>query len=68
MEQPSGYITQGENTVCRLRKVIYGLKQNPRAWFEKFSMVISSIDLLVIQITQYLFVVLSLLSDIGCVY
>ena len=43
MEQPSGYIAQGENTVCRLRKAIYGLKQSPRAWFEKFSMVISGI-------------------------
>ena len=43
MEQPPGYIAQGENTVCRLRKVIYGLKQSPRAWFEKFSMVISGI-------------------------
>ena len=43
MKQPPGYIAQGENTVCRLRKVIYGLKQSPRAWFEKFSMVISGI-------------------------
>jgi len=25
MEQPSGYLAQGENRVCRLRKVIYGL-------------------------------------------
>jgi len=44
IEQLLGYIAQGENTVCRLRKAIYGLKQSPRAWFEKFSMVISSIE------------------------
>ena len=39
----SRYITEGENTVCRLRKAIYGLKQSPRSWFEKFNMVISGI-------------------------
>jgi len=44
MEQPPGYVAQGENTVWRLRKVIYGLKQSPRAWFEKFSIVISDIE------------------------
>jgi len=43
MEQPPRYIAQGENTICRLRKAIYGLKQIPRAWFEKFRMVISGI-------------------------
>jgi len=43
MEQPPGYIAQEENTVCRLRKAIYDLKQSPRAWFEKFSMVIFGI-------------------------
>jgi len=43
MEQPPGYIAQRENIVCRLRKVIYGLKQSPRAWFEKFNMIISGI-------------------------
>jgi len=43
MEQPLRYVAQGENTVCRLRKAIYGLKQSPRAGFEKFNMVISDI-------------------------
>ena len=31
MEQPSGYIAQGENKVCHLKKAIYDLKQSPRA-------------------------------------
>ena len=43
MELPPRYIAQGENTVCTLRKAIYELKQSPRAWFEKFSLVISGI-------------------------
>jgi len=33
MEQPAGYVKQGEeNLVCCLRKSIYGLKQSPRCW------------------------------------
>jgi len=44
MEQPPRYIAQGENTICKVRKTIYGLKKSPRARFEKFSMVISSIE------------------------
>ena len=38
MEQPPGYVAQGESSeVCLLKKAIYGLKQSPRAWFHKFS-------------------------------
>ena len=40
MEQPPGYVAQGEDRVCRLKKAIYGLKQSPRAWFEKFNIVV----------------------------
>jgi len=43
MEQPPGYVAQGETKVCRLNKAIYELNQIPRAWFEKFSLIISSI-------------------------
>ena len=43
MEQPLGYVTQGETKVCRLKKAIYGLKQSPRTCFEKFSLTISGI-------------------------
>ena len=38
MEQPPGYVAQGETSqVCLLRRAIYGLKQSPRTWFVKFS-------------------------------
>ena len=36
MEQPPGFVAQGEtHLVCKLQKAIYGLKQSPRAWFDK---------------------------------
>ena len=41
MEQPSGFVTQGEiRKVCCLQKSLYGLKQSPRMWFDIFSQAI----------------------------
>ncbi|GKA31563.1 putative RNA-directed DNA polymerase [Tanacetum coccineum] len=38
MKQPSGFIgPQRPNHVCLLHKSLYGLKQTPRAWFERLS-------------------------------
>ena len=38
MSQPQGYIiAQHPDYVCRLHKSIYGLKQAPKAWFERFT-------------------------------
>lgn len=38
MKQPAGFVDQTKpNHVCHLHKSIYGLKQFPRAWFNKFS-------------------------------
>ncbi|KAL9255842.1 Retrovirus-related Pol polyprotein from transposon RE1-like protein [Drosera capensis] len=38
MRQPSGFIHPTLSShVCRLHKVLYGLRQAPRAWFHQFS-------------------------------
>lgn len=42
MQQPPGFERKGENLVCSLKKSLYGLKQSPRAWFEKFGKVVCS--------------------------
>jgi hypothetical protein len=41
MTQPPGFESKGE-CVCHLKKSIYGLKQSPPAWFDKFSKAVVS--------------------------
>jgi hypothetical protein len=42
MAPPLG-ISHDSGYVCKLKKALYGLKQAPHAWFDKFSIVISSL-------------------------
>ena len=45
MEQPLGYVAQGETSqVCLLRRAIYGLKQSPLAQFVKLSGLLIAYD------------------------
>lgn len=38
MKQPAGFVDKTKpDYVCHLHKLLYGLKQSPRAWFNKFS-------------------------------
>jgi hypothetical protein len=43
MEQPHGFI-HNSSLVCRLKKSLYGLKQTPRAWYEKMDSYLLSHD------------------------
>ena len=40
MRMPPGFPGTNGKQVCKLKKSLYGLKQSPRAWFEKFTRVL----------------------------
>ena len=42
MELPPGY-EGADNSVFRLKKALYGLKQSPKAWFGRFTKVMTAL-------------------------
>jgi len=64
LEQPPGFIAQGESfgLVCRFRKSLYGLKQSPRAWFGKFSSVVKEFGMTPSETDHQFFIVIRMLD------
>ncbi|KAG8502342.1 hypothetical protein CXB51_000314 [Gossypium anomalum] len=59
MQQPPGYVQSGQNgerLVCRLTKALYGLRQAPRAWFDKLKGFLTSAGFVLSKSDASLFV------------
>ncbi|KAG8499662.1 hypothetical protein CXB51_006097 [Gossypium anomalum] len=59
MQQPPGYVQSGQNgerLVCRLNKALYGLRQAPRAWFDKLKGFLTSAGFVLSKSDASLFV------------
>jgi len=48
MQQPDGFVIEGqEGKVCKLLKSLYGLRQAPKQWHEKFNTTLTSVGFVV---------------------
>jgi hypothetical protein len=48
MHLPDGFVTKGqEGMVCRLMKSLYGLKQTPKQWHDKFDQTLTFVGFVV---------------------
>jgi hypothetical protein len=44
MDQPEGFVVKGqEGMMCKLVKSLYGLKQVPKQWHDKFDRTLTSV-------------------------
>jgi len=67
MEQPPGFVAQGESSglVSRIHKSLYDLKKSSRAWFGKFSIVVQQIGMTRSETNHLVFY---RHTSVGCIY
>lgn len=56
MVQPPGFEEKSPKIVCKLKKSLYGLKQSPWAWFNRFSKVVKGLGYIQGQTDHTLFI------------
>ena len=57
MKYPEGFIIKGkEELVCSLKKSLYGLKQSPRMWYQKFDSYIHGIGFKISQVDHCVYI------------
>ena len=47
MQQPDGFVIDGQEKVCRFLKSLYGLKQAPNQWHDKFNTTLTYVGFVV---------------------
>lgn len=56
MEIPQGFVMKGETRVCKLKKSLYGLRQDSRNWYQKFTSALNSIGFKKCRVVHSLFI------------
>lgn len=56
MVQTPGFSTKESDAVCKLNKSLYGLRQAPRAWFDKLAATLASFGFIKTKSASSLFV------------
>lgn len=56
MHQPPEFEVQEEGKVCKLDKSLYGLKQSPKEWFDKFNKIVVAYRMKQCRINHFVFI------------
>jgi hypothetical protein len=56
MKKPEGFVVKGKKElVCKLKKSLYGLKQSPRMWYQKFDTYILGLGFVRSRVDHYVY-------------